>query len=265
MEQEPHPGAGRDPLVFLLHPPPPPICPSLPTGCSSAIGTGTAIWNYSTYRELLYKPMHNYPESVAAELRQGLYCAMNNNPQDSMKHFRSALEQCAALGMDALSDEVTGIKIELAGMLEKHGLPDKTVTILEHVLDEVVVGAKAQPNGPERTRLMKKGVSIGFKLGTLYQDMEKPAEAEEALVWSVETALRERRRRETEGVKVEEEGEWFSDEETAMALENLAGYYGGNDQHFLATPLYLQALDLLPPNTCHAVIISTCPLHTQPW
>lgn len=209
--------------------------------------------------------MHNYPESVAAELRQGLYCAMNDNPQDSMKHFRSALEQCAALGMDALSDEVTGIKIELAGMLEKHGLPDKTVTILEHVLDEVVVGAKAQPNGPERTRLMKKGVSIGFKLGALYQDMEKPAEAEEALVWSVETALRERRRRETENVKVEEEGEWFSDEETAMALENLAGYYGGNDQHFLATPLYLQALDLLPPNTCHAVIISTCPLYTQPW
>lgn len=192
---------------------------------------------------------------------------MYDNPQDSIKHFRSALEQCAALGLDVLSDEVTGIKIELAGMLEKNGMPDKTITILEHVLDEVVAGAKAQPNGSERTRLLKKGVGVGLKLGALYREMKKPAEAEEALVWSVETTLRERRRRETEKVKVEEEGEWFSDEEVGMALENLAGYYESNDQHFLATPLYLQALDLSPPNSCHAVVLSTClltpPQHQQ--
>lgn len=230
------------------------------TGRSSAIGTGTAIWSYSTYREFLHKTMHNYPEPVSAELRKGLYYAMYDKPEDAMKHFRSALEQCMVLGMDPLSDEVTGIKIELAGMLEKHGLADKTITILEHVLDGVVAGSKAQPNGLERTRLLKKGVSVGLKLGALYQDTKKLAEAEEALVWSVETMLREQRRREKENAKVEEEGEWLSDEEVGMALENLAGYYEGNDQHFLATPLYLQALDLLPSNNCHAVVISTFPL-----
>lgn len=184
---------------------------------------------------------------------------MYDKPQDAMKHFRSALEQCMVLGMDPLSDEVTGIKIELAGLLEKHGLADKTITILEHVLDEVVAGSKAQLNGLERTRLLKKGVSVGLKLGALYQETKKLAEAEEALVWSVETMLREQRRREKDNTKVEEEGEWLSDEEIGMALENLAGYYESNDQHFLAAPLYLQALDLLPPNNCHAVVLSDPP------
>lgn len=229
------------------------------TGGSSAIGTGTAIWSYSTYREFLHKTTHNYPEPVSAELRKGLYYAMYDKPQDAMKHFRSALEQCMVLGMDPLSDEVTGIKIELAGLLEKHGLADKTITILEHVLDEVVAGSKAQLNGLERTRLLKKGVSVGLKLGALYQETKKLAEAEEALVWSVETMLREQRRREKDNTKAEEEGEWLSDEEIGMALENLAGYYESNDQHFLAAPLYLQALDLLPPNNCHAVVLSDPP------
>lgn len=208
--------------------------------------------------------MHNYPEPVSAELRQGLYHAMYDKPQDAMKHFRSALEKCMELGMDPLSDEVTGIKIELAGMLEKYGVADKTITILEHVLDEVVAGAKTQPNGSERTRLLKRGVSVGFKLGALYQELKRPVQAEEALVWSVETMLKERRRRETENTEAEEEGEWLSDEEVGMALENLAGYYESHDQHFLATPLYLQALDFLPLNNCHAVVLSASLSTPQP-
>lgn len=208
--------------------------------------------------------MHNYPEPVSAELRKGLYYVMYDKPQDAVRHFRAALEKCTELGMDPLSDEVTGIKIELAGILEKFGLKDKTTTILEHVLDECVAGAKAQPNGLERTRLLKRGIGIGLKLGNLYQELKKPTEAEEALVWSVETILREQVRRQKDGVKVEDEGEWLGGEEIGMALENLAGYYQSNSQHFLATPLYLQALDMLPPNNCHAVVLSTSPLKLNP-
>lgn len=156
--------------------------------------------------------------------------------------------------MDPLSDEVTGIKIELAGVLEKNGGVEKTVEILEHVLDEVVAGGKERGGG-ERTRLLKRGVGVGLKLGALYVEMGKRGEAEEALVWAVETVLRERGRREKEGVE-EGEGEWLSDEEVGMALENLAGFYGDADQHFLASPLYLQALDLLAGNSCHAVVLS---------
>lgn len=204
--------------------------------------------------------MHNYPEPVAAELRKGLYHAMYDKPKDAVRHYRIALEKCAELGLDPLSDEVTGIKIQLAGVLEKYDLMDKTISILEHVLDEVVAGAKAKPNGPERTKLLKRGVGIGLKLGDLYQGLKKPAEAEEALVWAVETILKEQQRRDREKMSEEEEGAWLSNEEVGMALENLAGYYESNDQHFLATPLYLQALGLLPPNNCHAVVLSTSSL-----
>ena len=45
-----------------------------------------------------------------------------------------------------------------------------------------------------------------------------PENAERSLVWAVETALKEQRRREEEGVK-EDEGSWMDDEESGAAME----------------------------------------------
>lgn len=81
-----------------------------------------------------------------------------------------------------------------------------------------------------RNRILAKSCGISTKLGELYADdhvMDKE-KSHEALVWSVETSLRESRRRAIEGVK-EGEGDWLTPEEIGGALEceffdgNLAG------------------------------------------
>ncbi|KAH0615297.1 uncharacterized protein H6S33_000933 [Morchella sextelata] len=234
-------------------------------------GIGIALYSYTTYLRFISSTMHNYPAPVAKELRRALYYNLYDQPQPAIKHFRRALEQCTLHELSPLSDEVTGIKLELAGLLEKHGLPDKAATVLEHVLDEVAAGANDLPRGPERTRLLKRGVGVGLKLGELYMGREKSAQAEEALVWAVQTMLRERQRRQQGGaaggegegegeggeggVVVVDEGEWLSDEEAGMALESLAACYLEREQHFLATPLLLQALEMAPRGDCHAVVI----------
>ncbi|MCJ1240456.1 hypothetical protein MMC14_008459 [Varicellaria rhodocarpa] len=81
-----------------------------------------------------------------------------------------------------------------------------------------------------------------------------PENAERSLVWAVETALKEQRRREEEGVK-EDEGSWMDDEESGAAMESLADNYSSQQKHYLSAPLYLQSLSLLPPKSCHAVIL----------
>ena len=84
--------------------------------------------------------------------------------------------------------------------------------------------------------------------------MNKEA-AEEKLVWAVTTVLKEQRRREVEGVKPGE-GEWLSPEEIGGSLEALGHHYEEKNQHYLATPLFLQAVALSPPNSCHSAVLS---------
>jgi hypothetical protein len=104
--------------------------------------------------------------------------------------------------------------------------------------------------------------------------MEKEA-AEEKLVWAVETVLREQQRREVEGVKPDE-GEWMSSEELGGSLEGqhyitriasasakeeaaLGHHYEERNQHYLAAPLFLQAVALSPPSSCHTTVLSEHP------
>jgi hypothetical protein len=72
----------------------------------------------------------------------------------------------------------------------------------------------------KRTRLLGKAVGISVKLGELYSNEHVMQQdlAHDRLVWSVETALNESRRRSVEGLK-EGEGEWMSPESIGGALE----------------------------------------------
>ncbi|KAL7267407.1 hypothetical protein RUND412_010012 [Rhizina undulata] len=212
---------------------------------------GTAVYKYYDF---VQRTMHNFPSSVSKELRRALYYKYADNAQDTIRHLQAALKAAAAEGMDPLSDEVTGIKIELAGVLEKFQRADKTIEVLEHVLKQVLEG-KEKYTGRDKTRLMKKAVEIQIKLGGLYSGFDEDEKALGAFVWGVETILRERQRREAGKVDVELEGGWFTDEEVASAFESLASQYDKTGQHQFATPLYLQALDLLPGVSCHSVIL----------
>ncbi|KAI0171604.1 TPR domain-containing protein [Pestalotiopsis sp. NC0098] len=108
----------------------------------------------------------------------------------------------------------------------------------------------------KRTRVLGKTVGISVKLGELYADEHvlQSDIAGERLVWAVETVLKELQRRQVQGVK-EGEGEWMSPEQIGGALEALANHYESKDKHYLAAPLYLQALTMSPPKSCHTAVL----------
>lgn len=133
------------------------------------------------------------------------------------------------LGVDPFSDEILGVKIQIAAMFEKIENYQRAIDVLEIVrrdclrwMDEL--GDKHWNDG-KRTRVLAKTIAISVKLGDLYagdQVLNKEA-AEERLVWAVETALKEKHRREKEGVK-EGEGDWVTDEELGGALECISPF-----------------------------------------
>ena len=189
-------------------------------------------------------------------MRRALYYSnYNPDPQRALKYYKQALDLCTELGLDPFSDDVMGIKIQLAAWLEQIENHAVAAQVLESLLNDckrwVEVMEKSVKDGtapkfvsppptveadgskqaaadappPEtlwgkRTRVLGKAVGISVKLGELYSNehVMQQDRAHERLIWSVETALREARRRSLEGLK-EGEGEWMSSEAIGGALE----------------------------------------------
>ncbi|KAL9112225.1 MAG: hypothetical protein Q9187_007796, partial [Circinaria calcarea] len=167
--------------------------------------------------------------------------------------------------------------------MEKINRYQKAIDVLEIVRSDCLKWIEArgalEGNEAKRNRILGKTVGIGVKLGELYANeyIADPEAAERNLIEAVETALKEQKRRDDEGVK-EGEGPWMNNEEMGGALEckrfphitsvinpispnatrtqALADHYEAKNQHYLAAPLYLQALTLLPTTNCHAVVLS---------
>lgn len=197
-----------------------------------------------------------YPDPIARALRKALYYS-NYNPdaKQALKYYRQALELCDELKLDHFSDDVMGIKIQLAAWLEKIENYANSAKVLETLLGDckrwVEVMEKsvkdgtapqnllAPPRAPEasapgqgsvdgvpetlwgkRTRVLGKAVGISVKLAELYSDehVMKQDLAHERLLWAVETATSELQRRTVEGIK-EGEGDWMSSEQIGGTLE----------------------------------------------
>ena len=126
--------------------------------------------------------------------------------------------------MDPLGDEVLGVRVQVALLLQKVGRCDLAAQVLEaarnNCLDWVKNKGNADGVASRRNRVLQKAVSLSVKLGELYADphVGDRETAEERLVWAVETVLWEKKRREDEGVKAGE-GDWMSDEEIGGSLE----------------------------------------------
>ncbi|OAA67979.1 tpr domain containing protein [Niveomyces insectorum RCEF 264] len=255
-----------------------------------------------------------YPPPVAKHLRRALYFGTYApDPKRALKNYKLALEQCDLLGLDPFSDDVLGIRIQLAAWLEQIHNYEAAVKILELLLadcrrwvDEVDAGvrvgtikdgrsgggvaatdnaktlssripplllrgkANADGGGDDdddeeasyaenlwgrRSRILRKAIGISVKLGELYADehVRETDLAHERLVWSVDTALGEFRRRSIDGVK-EGEGEWMSPTEMGATLESLGHNYESRSQFQLALPLFFQALRLCS-DPCHSAVI----------
>ena len=245
---------------------------------SILFGFGSAIYVGYIYNSYIIGNFHNFPEPVAEKLRRALhYSNIELNPQKAVEYYKQALAVADEVGMDPFSDEILGVKITLAGFMEKINQHQRAIDVLEIVRRDCntwlnTVGKREGREG-DRTRVLIKTVGISVKLGELYANeyIGDHDEAEKNLLAGVETSLRERKRREEEGVK-EGEGPWMSNEEMGGALEctikpifshmlkltsmiALAGHYEQKDLHYLAAPLYLQCLSLLPQTSCHAVVL----------
>lgn len=184
-----------------------------------------------------------------------------------------ALIEANKAGMQEWSDEVTGIKIQVASMFESMGRLDKAAEALELVFADAASFVEKQdalqespsPDGPPpagardrqaRSRVLKRMIGMSTKLAELYADDRLGARdiAEEKLIWGATRTLKERARR--QGMTPEQEsleGDWMNEVEIAASLESLAMHYMSTRQNYLAAPLLLQAVGLVPlgKRDCH--------------
>ncbi|KAI9673638.1 MAG: hypothetical protein M1817_002275 [Caeruleum heppii] len=225
------------------------------------LGAGSLVYTNYYYTHYIIGQFAAFPDPVAKKLRRALYYSnMSVSPKDAVRYYREALQVADELGMDPFSDEILGVKIQLAAFLEKIQQFPKAIEVLERVkadcLKWVELRGGLEGNAGKRTKVLGKTVGMSVKLGELYANqyvMEKD-KAEESLVWAVETVLKELKRRADEGEKPDE-GPWMDEEQIGGALESLAHHYEEKDQHYLAAPLFLQALTLSPTSTCHSVVL----------
>lgn len=182
------------------------------------------------YRTYIIADFAAYPEPVAAKLRRALYYTNYDvQPQNALKYYRQALSLADEMGLDPFSDEMLGVKIQVAAFYEKMHHYQGAIDVLERVRADCIewmekLGGKVGNEG-KRTRVLGKTVGISVKLGELYANeyVAEREKAEEKLVWAVTALLREQRRREEEGVK-EGEGMWLSNEEIGGSLEGVCCY-----------------------------------------
>lgn len=182
------------------------------------------------------------------------------------------------LRLDAFTEELVGLRLQIVAFLEKIGDYPGAVRLLETMMGDYRKWLDERGHWPgreaQRTMLLRKCVQISVKLAELYSCdyMLENEKAEEVLVWGVETALKEQKRRQEEGVK-EGEGDWMSPEELGGTIEGrfpvsdavhicsdfylaLAHVYEGKNRYFLAAPLFLQAISLADPKSCHMTVLS---------
>ncbi|PHH71797.1 hypothetical protein CDD80_4988 [Ophiocordyceps camponoti-rufipedis] len=250
------------------------------------------VFSYLGYKSVMDVFYSNeicrYPEPVATSLRRAIYYStIRPDKEWALRYFKKAMDQCVEIGLDPFSDEVLGIRIQVAGWLEQNDEPKTAVRVLEKVLEDCQkwvafldqcvkdgkvddagryrdststvaadeINAAAETLWRRRERLLQKAVGTSVKLGGLYADKRilMPEMAHERLVWAVETSLSELQRRQREGPKAGEEG-WLTMEEMGAAMESLGQDYASRGQWQLSIPLYFQALRMCG-DACQRTVI----------
>ncbi|KAK3714433.1 hypothetical protein LTR37_007739 [Vermiconidia calcicola] len=226
--------------------------------------TGMLVYLNYFYQTYILGAYHNFPPEVAAKLRRAIYFTKTDlQPNEAVKYYKQALQVAEEVGMDPMSDEVMGVKIEVAGLMERIQNFVKAIEVLERVRAdnlrwiEVFGDREDMDMKKKRTRILGKTVAVHVKLAEHYSNpaVWERDMAEERLVWAIETVFKERQRRDSMRVTEEEEGAWMSDDEIGAATEALAQNYADKEQHYLATPLYLQCLALKETTDCHTVTL----------
>ena len=101
---------------------------------SILFGVGVLFYVNYFYQTYIIGAYHNFPEEVAKKLRRAIYYTKTDlNPNEAVKYYRQALQVAEEIGMDPMSDEVMGVKIEVAGLMERIHQYGKAIEVLERV------------------------------------------------------------------------------------------------------------------------------------
>ncbi|KAI9368629.1 TPR domain protein [Aspergillus egyptiacus] len=107
----------------------------------AAVAASILAFVYVAYVEITHNiPQYSkFPPPVAERLRKAVYYTeVDLQPQHALKAYREALKIALATGMHPYSDEVLGIKLQVAMMLEKAGLFNPAADLLERTRMETV-------------------------------------------------------------------------------------------------------------------------------
>jgi tetratricopeptide (TPR) repeat protein len=203
--------------------------------------------------------VNRFPPPVAKELRRALYFTeINLEPQKALEHYRVALQIAMDMDMHPWSDEVLGIKLQMADMLIKAGYHQKAAEFLgrlaqqgfEWVLktrDRYILTlpkgkAVIDPNLKEivqpdeetknyelalADRTLKKIIGTFLLLGELYEDehIKDPAKAfstRRAALGMLTEEIENRRRRGLPPLATPEEGDnWMTAEEVGHVMSDV--------------------------------------------
>ncbi|KAA8649869.1 hypothetical protein EYZ11_005864 [Aspergillus tanneri] len=231
----------------------------LPLAIASAVGA-TVLFAYIAYVEYtrVGPQYHKFPPPVAESLRTAVYYTeVDLNPPKALQAYKEALRIAIEMGMHPFSDEMLGIKLQVAMMLEKAGLVKPAVEVLERTKTETLnwiedgrkrkaiqmkeepVDAAVDTMDPEvlearqkmkeieefedklRDKALKKAVGIEMKLAELYSSdyIQDEKKAESAQVAAVELCLKELNRRQSLGLPV---GEGSNDNDSWLNLTEIA-------------------------------------------
>lgn len=131
----------------------------LPIALVSVLGA-SLFFAYIVYIELTENApqYHKFPPEVAKPLRQAIYYTdVDLNPREAMKYYKQALVAATAVGMHPLSDDIVGIPLKAAEMLEEAGMVEQAIKYLSQLqsvmLKNVEKGRKA---AAERKEILDK-------------------------------------------------------------------------------------------------------------
>lgn len=143
------------------------------------------------------------------------------------KCYGEAITTANELGMDPFSDEMIDVKFNLVLLLEKSKSYHTAIETMEQIRSDCLrwlemFGDKMGNEG-KRSRVLARTIQASAKLGELYSmdDVYDLEAAEEKLMYSVTTVMKEQKRRAEEGVK-EGEVPWLNEQETGSSLEGEA-------------------------------------------
>ncbi|KAG0292384.1 hypothetical protein BGZ97_005611 [Linnemannia gamsii] len=248
--------------------------------------TGAGLWQFYT------SGVNAFPEDIRNDLRKALYYQNYGNDRDkAVGYYRSALNaamQHPDLKVDG--PEVTGIMIQLGTMFQDMGRTQEAIDVLVMSFEVLVHGrtmgtgndsatSSEHVHGPRvmdgPTRL--KTVGIAQKLGDLYHALKKDQQAERYYLWSVEQLMKNHEQiqarspthtsdeerlqnaRDREAMRKQFSFDnlpsWMTKTDFGASLEALGGFYTSKGVYSNALPLYMRALSLIEPNSCHAAVL----------